>query len=247
MTSSSPSSDFAELQTSFWNRWNAEVREHGQGEVSQRQRQVILQWLDELGLCDGALIEVGCGAGWLLGDLLKYGAVTGTDLADEVLRRAQQRVPEARLVAGDFMALDFPAAAYDVVVCCEVLSHVPDQQAFVARLAWLLKPGGHLMLATQNRPVLRRNHVPPQAPGQLRRWVDRSELRALLAPHFEVERMFTATPLCNRGPLRLATSYKLRHALRPVIGHAYEGLLERLGLGWTIMALARRRGRPQNG
>jgi 2-polyprenyl-3-methyl-5-hydroxy-6-metoxy-1,4-benzoquinol methylase len=245
MTASLSPGEWAELETRFWNRWNAECREQEQGEVSLRQRQVVLGWLQRLGLFDAALIEIGCGAGWLIPDLLPFGQVTATDLAHAVVERARQRVPEARLVAGDFMRLDFPAATVDVAVSLEVRSHVPDQAAFLGRVARLLTPGGHLMLATQNLPVLRRNRILPPAPGQLRRWVDRTELRALLVPHFEVVEMFTVTPLCNRGPLRLVTSYKVKQLARLVAGQAYEGLLERLGLGWTTMALARRRAMPR--
>jgi 2-polyprenyl-3-methyl-5-hydroxy-6-metoxy-1,4-benzoquinol methylase len=47
---------------------------------------------------------------------------------------------------------------------------VADLQAFIAKVANLLKPGGYLMLATQNLPVPERYHrIPPPARDQLRR------------------------------------------------------------------------------
>jgi 2-polyprenyl-3-methyl-5-hydroxy-6-metoxy-1,4-benzoquinol methylase len=94
--------------------------------------------------------------------MTSYGQVTGTDLADEVLARAEQSVPEAKFVAGDFMSLDLGLAHYDVAISLEVLSRVADQQAFVGRIAELLKPEGLLMLATQNKPALLRNDIPHQ-------------------------------------------------------------------------------------
>ena len=62
------------------------------------------------------------------------------DLADEVIARAQARVPDARFVAGDVMTVDV-GADFDVVVSLEVLSHVEDQHAFLVRLRDWLRDG----------------------------------------------------------------------------------------------------------
>jgi 2-polyprenyl-3-methyl-5-hydroxy-6-metoxy-1,4-benzoquinol methylase len=134
---------------------------------------VVCEWLQSLGRTDLDIIEVGCGSGWFSPRLTRFGRVTGTDLSDDALARAQQRAPEVRFVAGDFMELDFGTDCFDVVVTLEVLSHVADQRAFIRKLARHLRPGSHLMLATQNRFILQYlNRRPPPAPGQLRRWVD---------------------------------------------------------------------------
>jgi 2-polyprenyl-3-methyl-5-hydroxy-6-metoxy-1,4-benzoquinol methylase len=243
MTTSIPIED----QQRWWNHWNGTTRETELGEVSRRQGEVVRQWLADLGSTDLDLLEVGCGAGWLCPDLARFGRVTGTDLSDEVLARAQVRSPDVRYVAGDFMMLDLGRAAFDVVVCLEVLSHIADQPGFVAKMAGHLRPGGHLMLATQNRPVLERyNRIPPPGPGQLRHWVDRDELTALLAPHFEIHSLRTVTPLANRGAMRVVNSHKLNKAIGMLVGDRFEQFKERAGLGWTIMALAHRRGGAEN-
>ena len=231
-----------EDQRRFWNAWNATTREHEQGEISLRQSRVVLDWLRELGRGDLDLLEVGCGAGWFCPRLAEFGQVVATDLSDEVLTRARARAPQVDFVAGDFMALDFGRERFDVVVALEVLSHVADQPAFVAKIARHLRPGGQLMLATQNRPVLERlNRIPPPAPGQLRRWVDAAELRALLQPAFRIEALFSATPLANRGVMRVLNSHKLNRPVRAVFGDRFERLKESAGLGWTLMALASKR------
>ncbi|HNN56356.1 MAG TPA: methyltransferase domain-containing protein, partial [Novosphingobium sp.] len=98
------------------------------------------------------------------------------------------------------MAFDFGKRVYDVVVTLEVLAHVADQAAFVAKLAKMLKPGGMLVLATQNRHVLQEhNRVPAPIPGQIRQWVDRTELVNLLQPHFALVELRTITPQTNKG------------------------------------------------
>ncbi len=230
------------LQASFWNRWNEANRESKIAEVSQDQRSVVLSWLSALGRTNLDLIDVGCGSGWLSPHLKPFGRVTATDLSEAVLGRARERIPNVEFVAGDFMTLDFGRERFDVVVSLEVLSHVADQQAFVAKLASLLRPGGLLILATQNRPILERyNTVPAPEPGQLRKWFDRNELVSLLSPHFQVREVRAITPVANRGPMRLLAGRKMKRVWRRMVGRAMEKVLTSSGFGWTLMCMAQRR------
>ena len=229
------------LQQRYWNQWNASTREKAIDERSIRQAKVVCEWLSALGRMDLNIIEVGCGAAWFTPQLARFGCVTATDLADEVLARAQQRIPEVEFVAGDFMGLKFQAD-FDVAVSLEVLPHVADQPAFIAKIARHLCPGGHLMLATQNRPVLERfSRITPPPPGELRRWVDQHELRMLLDPEFEVLKLFSVTCRANRGLMRLINSRKANWPVRALVGDRLERLKEAMGLGSILMALARKR------
>jgi 2-polyprenyl-3-methyl-5-hydroxy-6-metoxy-1,4-benzoquinol methylase len=229
------------LQQRFWNDWNASTREQSIDVVSTDQARVVTGWLNRLGRKDLDIIEVGCGAGWLCGDLRPFGRVTGTDLSDEVLTRAHARLPDVNFVAGDFLALDFPPGAFDVVVTLEVLSCVQDQEAFVAKIARLLKPGGYVMMATPNRRVLQRyNRIPPPGPGQLRRWTDKQELRSLLAREFDIREIFSITPRANKGLMRILNSRTFNRPIRALVGDRVDRFKEAIGLGWTLMALARK-------
>jgi 2-polyprenyl-3-methyl-5-hydroxy-6-metoxy-1,4-benzoquinol methylase len=165
-------------QVAFWNDWNREAREAGVGQISIDQAHVISSWLQRINRKDLNIIDVGCGVGWLCQVLTQYGQVTATDLADEVIARAAQRAPSGRFVAGDFMTFDFGSEQFDVATCLEVLPHVADQQAFVSKIASILKPSEYLMMATQNRPALERNDISPPGPGQIRHWVDRHTVRS---------------------------------------------------------------------
>lgn len=232
------------LQQAFWDSWNARERESQIGEVSRDQKNSVLGWLEATGRTDLDIIDVGCGAGWMEPELKRFGTVTATDLSADVLSRVGARVPHVRFVPGDFMALPFEDASFDVVVTLEVLAHVADQGAFIAKISRLLRPGGLLMLATQNRPVLERhniNTIKAPAPGQLRRWTDASELRALIEPHFEVRELFTKTPRASQGPLRLVNARPVRKFMRALVGERFEHLKEGMGLGWTLMCLAQKR------
>ncbi len=232
------------VQVEFWNKWNADTREKGILQVSMDQRHVVVDWLERMRRGDLRILEVGCGAGWLCGSLTKYGSVTGTDLSHLVLSRAARRTPDVKFIAGDFMSLDFEKGSYDVLVCLEVLSHVADQRAFIRRIASLLKPGGYLMFATQNRPQLERNDIPRPMPGQIRQWVDRHELARLLEPDFNIRSLFSVTPQCNRGVLRIINSSKLHSALSAIglarVGQTVKRVQEKAWLGWTLMCLAQK-------
>ncbi|MRG55902.1 methyltransferase domain-containing protein [Phyllobacterium sp. SYP-B3895] len=231
-----------ELQRTFWNKWNSENRQHDVGEISRRQSQVIEEWLVELGRRDLNILEVGCGNGWFCPTLAKFGNVTGTDISDEVLSASRTRWPQIKFVAGDFAKLDFAPMSFDVLVSLEVLSHVADQNKFFARLAELLKPGGHLFLATQNRPVLQNYcRVPTQQPGQLRKWVDRTELASLAGKHFEIESLFSITPIAHKHFRRLLTSNKVNRLTAPLLGHGLRDFMEKRDWGWTLMLKAKKR------
>ncbi|MFY0610012.1 MAG: class I SAM-dependent methyltransferase [Hyphomicrobiaceae bacterium] len=233
-------------QVEFWNAWNAKEREDGIARVSIEQADTVMTWLHRLDRVDLNILEVGCGAGWLCSMLAQFGAVTGTDLSDQVLARAALRAPSVRFVAGDFMTLDLAKETYDVVACLEVLSHVDNQPEFISKIASVLRPGGYLMLATQNRPQLERNDIPPPMPGQIRNWVDRSKLSDLVAPQFDIEELFSITPIFNTGYMRYVTSHKLHLLLSKLgAGSAVKWLTkkqEAAWMGWTLMTLARKPG-----
>jgi 2-polyprenyl-3-methyl-5-hydroxy-6-metoxy-1,4-benzoquinol methylase len=232
-----------DAQADYWDRWNAHARETRLTPSSLRQAAVVEAAAAALGRRDLRTIDVGCGTGWMCERLAAYGRVTGTDMTETVLERARHRVPGVEFVCGDFFALPFPKRSYDLAVALEVLSHVADQSAFVARLAALLKPGGTLVLATQNRPVFERwEAVAPPNPAQIRHWVDHRELRALLAPHFAGVRVTSVCPAGSRGFLRLVNSVKLNRLAGAVVGGArLERFKERLLLGQTLIAIARAR------
>ena len=108
-----------------------------------------------------ALLDAGCGGGILSEALARLGAhVTGLDASAEVLAAARAHAQLDAAVArrttyvhSTIEALAASGAAFDGVVCSEVLEHVANPDAFVAHLAALTRPGGHLVLTTINRTL----------------------------------------------------------------------------------------------
>ena len=233
-------------QTRFWNEWNAQYREPSNtpiNRLSRREADFIFEQFQKFDLRPANILEVGCGSGWFSAELAQLGKVTAVDLASDVVARAQARYPQIDFRAGDFMSLELPAASFDLVVTLETLSHVADQGAFSARIAHLLKAGGHLGLVTQNRAMYERMHVPPPGPGQLRQWVDRRRLQELLLPYFRIRTITTLEPPeITDGVMRFVNSYKLNALLAALTSKArVQKLKERAGFGLQIGVLAQKR------
>lgn len=231
-------------QRRFWNAWNAQFRTSGwkMSHVYARQAEIVKQWLSGLGRNDLDILEVGCGSGWLCEQLTGFGRVTGTDLANEVIPPDRSAQGGPTFIAGDFFKLGFPRSGFDVVVSLEVLAHVEDQPAYVAKIADVLRPGGHLMLATQNSFTLARwSEVAPKGPGQVRKWVSAGELRGLLSKHFKIQTLTSIVPVGDRGILRWINAHKVTRALSLLVAHEHiDAVKERLLLGRTLMVLARK-------
>ncbi|MBD3645972.1 MAG: bifunctional 2-polyprenyl-6-hydroxyphenol methylase/3-demethylubiquinol 3-O-methyltransferase UbiG, partial [Pseudomonadales bacterium] len=82
--------------------------------------------------------------------------VTGIDLAEGPLSVAKLHRHESNLdieyrkITAEALAEEQPGE-YDVVTCLEMLEHVPDPGSVIDACRKLLKPGGHLFIATINR------------------------------------------------------------------------------------------------
>jgi 2-polyprenyl-3-methyl-5-hydroxy-6-metoxy-1,4-benzoquinol methylase len=229
-------------QQTYWTDWNEKVLASQRGPTSQRQAAIVDGWLRRRDRQDLDILDVGCGSGWMAKLLASFGNVTATDLCSDVLAVAQQKWPHIRFVAGDFMAMEFPDESRDIVVTLEVLSHVADQAAFIRRMARILRPGGQLMIATQNRFVFERwAEVAPRSFGNIRHWVNPRELRNLLEADFVIEELCTVNPVGQGGILRVVNSVKLNRMASAIVSQAtLDKWKENVGLGHTIMALARK-------
>jgi SAM-dependent methyltransferase len=103
----------------------------------------------------GRAIEIGFGAGVYLPTLAGcFSKVVATDLDQAHLDHAQPllgRYANLELVADDITNSRLPAGAFDLVLCSEVLEHIPGTPRVLAGIHRLLKPGGLLLLSTPQR------------------------------------------------------------------------------------------------
>ena len=99
------------------------------------------------------LLEVGCGEGGVMLDLVRWGAegtrLDGCDLLPERLRSAWRRLPAGtRLAAADGGALPYPDGRFDLVLQFTVFTSVLDEvlRQKIAREMWrVLRPGGAVL------------------------------------------------------------------------------------------------------
>jgi SAM-dependent methyltransferase len=114
------------------------------------------------------------------------------DLTDEAVSSIRSLVAtDVHRVRGD--RLPFPDGAFDRVAVVDMLEHVPDEAAFAAELARVMRPDGRLVVNTPHlkRTLLRRaRHALGQTDekhGHLRPGYTRERLAELLSPAFDLE------------------------------------------------------------
>ena len=183
--------------------------------LQERQR-ALLQLLRQQGLTDLArlrVLEVGCGAGGNLLDLLRLGFapanLCGAELLPERLAQARAVLPPAlTLRDGDASTLDIAAASQDIVLQSTVFSSLLDDN-FQQRLAdamwrWVAPGGGVLWYDfTVNNP--RNRDV---------RGVPLARVRSLFPQASVTARRVTLAPPIARAVCRLSpTLYPLFNAL----------------------------------
>ncbi len=98
-----------------------------------------------------SLLELGCGTGSILAGLSDRFTVTGIDISPEMLRQAQQKLPNTHLHLGDITRFDL-GEHYDVVICVfDTINHLLDLglwRSTFANAARHLNDGGLFLFDT---------------------------------------------------------------------------------------------------
>ena len=115
---------------------------------------------ERVALSGRQVLDVGCGGGLMSEGLAACGArVTGIDMVGTSLAAARRHMRQSRLdidyrqAMAEELAEQRPGG-FDVVVCMELLEHVPRPASVVEACARLVRPGGAVFFATVNRTWL---------------------------------------------------------------------------------------------
>jgi 2-polyprenyl-3-methyl-5-hydroxy-6-metoxy-1,4-benzoquinol methylase len=122
-------------------------------------------------------LDVGCGNGPISLPLASLGArVTGIDVSPEsvALVSGKNPFPDARFLVHDLSLAPLPER-YDLVVCSEVLEHLPDPAPLVRGLAGAMADGALLIVTVPN------GYGPREVLGRLEHRIRRSRVAAPLA------------------------------------------------------------------
>jgi trans-aconitate methyltransferase len=93
------------------------------------------------------IVDIGCGTGGNIGSLSGEYTCTGIDQSHEAIELAKSRFPQVSFVCGDcFGALKKVAPHARLILLMDVLEHVADDGAMLARIVGMVRPGTYLLL-----------------------------------------------------------------------------------------------------
>ena len=129
-----------------FNRW----AEAGRGEgMAEDHLPITLPVLELMNLSTAdSVLDLGCGAGWLLRLLAKRvteGRVVGLDVSDEMIRHARRNcaaLPQVMAVTGAADEIPWEDAFFTKVISVESAYYWPSPAAGIREIFRVLRPGG---------------------------------------------------------------------------------------------------------
>ena len=228
------------------------------------------RWLPDDAL---RILDVGCAFGYGTAAVAAAGppgrVAAGIERDRDHLARGAELFPWVTIVEGDAADLPVPDGCADALLLLDVLEHLADPRRAVAEAHRALRPGGVLVLSVPHRGPLRRLDAlnvyaalrrsrpgwPPLEPatesaGGTHRHYSVSQLEALLAPWFAIDRVARTglglselvylAGLLVRVPLRTA---RVPRVVLPVhlLAYLLDDLLPLGPLGYHVTVRARTR------
>lgn len=194
-----------------------------------------LRWFDRQTDWSGRdVLDLGCAGGFMAEALTERGArVTGIDPAAQAVAAARAHAAavghDIRYDVGVGEALPYADAAFDVVVCVDVLEHVGDLAQVLSGVTRVLRPGGLFLYDTINRNIVSRFAAVTMAETVLRQLPRGTHDPALFIRPRELERAMATAGLvpgarCGLGPRGIDRHGDLTFGPLPVQWVIYMGM-----------------------
>ncbi|MGH9773806.1 MAG: methyltransferase domain-containing protein [Candidatus Acidiferrales bacterium] len=133
--------------------------------IHQQRQRVVLEIVDHLGLPRSSrILEVGCGAGLTTVELARRGFhIEAVDVVENMLALTRQSAANAEVEGrvktsfADAHALPHDGNKFDLILAMGVVPWLHSPREALQEMARVLKPGGHMIVNSDNR--WRLNHV----------------------------------------------------------------------------------------
>ncbi len=137
-------------------------RKYFEGHVVRYERGVYRQRVKNVARFMGdvagrRVLDLGCGVGFFGGEAARRGArVCGLDFSAMALEICHARLPALGLVRADATKVPFVSGSFDVVLVNDIIEHLAEEpgRAMMQEVQRLLRPGGRLVLDTDNEAFL---------------------------------------------------------------------------------------------
>jgi len=109
---------------------------------------MLRDWIDpNLGKEPQQILDVGCATGYLSAHVhAMQHRVTGLDRSASMIAAAEGGYPDINFIIADACSLPFPDHSFDVVASASLVNLVPDQDALLAQMVRVCRPGGIVTL-----------------------------------------------------------------------------------------------------
>ena len=117
----------------------------------RKRMALVSRWLP----AQARVLDIGCAAGYFLRIAREHGHdVHGVELSTAIAIEAVKALGADRVHVGTLddavTAMDHRPQSFDLVTMWDVVEHIPEPQPVLRRIRDLIKPGGKLLLETQN-------------------------------------------------------------------------------------------------
>jgi SAM-dependent methyltransferase len=193
------------------------------------------------------IVEIGCGAGQVVGELsrderFRAATFSGYDISPHAIELAARAPGRADYVCADLLSQ--PVADIDVLLCIDVFEHVPDYLGFLEKVRGLAPHHVfHVPLDLHVSSVLRSSFLDARkSVGHLHYFTAESALATLADAGFEVVGSQLANPAQDLFWTKPSLQRAAANLPRWAIGRLSEPLSARLFGGYTLWVLTRRPG-----
>lgn len=140
--------------------------------------QLLSRAIRKINLSPGsAILDAGCGYGFITKYLSKTFDLTGVDSDEKRLDLARRICPNSELIKADLWSMPLDSNKFELVICLEVLEHINHDVSVLSELTRVTKHGGWLFFSF---PSAQYNQIGFEASGHVRPGYNLDDFKKIL-------------------------------------------------------------------